>query len=536
VFGSTPAGVLAAVAAARYGGAAVTLLDPSPRVGGMCSGGLGVTDEGDPFAIGGLAREFFLRNARHYNASAGAPLYKLEPHVAELLFLQMLAEANVTRVRVAAVAGVALAGARVAALALEDGSSVPIPGVVVDASYEAQVVMGAARALPPGAAFATFGREAAAVYNESWGGRREPFGAPFDSRAVSPLDASGALLPLVTTRLSAPLGAGDARVQGYNFRLCAVRRGESAAPWAPMPDPPPGSYDAAQWELLRRFAALPGMGGSVDQYVACGAVPSGKLDCNNGALISTDATGLSWGFPAANASQRAALAAAHRAYTVAFFYTLRTDPAIPPAVRASAQALGLCADEFVANGNWPEQLYVREAARLVGDRVLVQGDLWPATDFGEASIGMGSYAADGHYSTRGPCVLQPPGAPHHCVMVTSEAELQAALANGTLGTGGEGYVGDVNTFALYQIPAWALFPKRAGATNLLSPTAPSASHVAFASLRVEPQYMVMGHAAGVIAAMAAGAGAAVQDVPLPELHARLAAQGAVLCHEKYPNC
>lgn len=121
-------------------------------------------------------------------------------------------------------------------------------------------------------------------------------------------------------------------------------------------------------------------------------------------------------------------------------------------------------------------------------------------------------------------------------MATSEEELQAALANGTLGTGGEGYVGDVNTFSLYQIPAWVLFPKRAAATNLLSPTAPSASHVTFASLRVEPQYMVMGHAAGNVAALAAQARVPVQDVPLPQLHAQLEAQGAVLCHASFPNC
>lgn len=522
---------MAAVAASRFGRAAVTLLDPSPRVGGMCSGGLGVTDQGDTFAIGGLAHEFFLRNARYYNASAATPLYKLEPHVAELLFLQMLAEANVTWQLVGAVTSVDFSGTRISSLRFEDGSSVAVPGVIVDASYEAQVVVGAARALP---GFITFGREAASVYNESWGGRREPFGYPFDSRPISPLAADGTLLPLITTRLSSPVGSGDARVQGYNFRLCAVRKGDNPH-WVPMPDPAPGSYDAAEWELLRRFAALPGIT-SVDQFVGCGPVPNGKLDCNNGCLVSTDVPGLSWDYPTANASLRAAITAAYKAYTVAYFFTLRTDPAIPPAVRASAQALGLCGDEFVASGNWPEQLYVREAARLVGDRVLVQSDLWPATEFGVASIGMGSYAADGHYSTRGPCVLQPTGAPHHCVMVTSEAELQAALANGTLGTGGEGYVGDVNTFALYQIPAWALFPKRSGVTNLLSPTAPSASHVTFASLRVEPQFMIMGHAAGDIAAMAAGAGVAVQDVPLPELHERLAAEGAVLCHDTFPHC
>jgi hypothetical protein len=30
--------------------------------------------------------------------------------------------------------------------------------------------------------------------------------------------------------------------------------------------------------------------------------------------------------------------------------------------------------EFAANAGLPEQLYVREAVRLVGDRVLAQGD------------------------------------------------------------------------------------------------------------------------------------------------------------------
>ena len=115
-------------------------------------------------------------------------------------------------------------------------------------------------------------------------------------------------------------------------------------------------------------------------------------------------------------------------------------------------------------------------------------------------------------------------------MVTSEAELRAARAAGTLWTGGEGYVGSTNQPQLYQIPFWALLPARAGATNLASPTAPSASHVTFASLRVEPQYMIMGQAAGALLTLSAGAGVAAQDVDAGALHAALAAQGAVLCH------
>lgn len=185
VYGSTPAGVVSGVAAARAG-ANVTLIDPAARVGGMCSGGLGHTDVGDAFAIGGLAREFFVRNARRYNASATEPLYFLEPHVAESVFLEMLAGAGVARVQTARVASVDFSGTHISSLATLDGGRFAAD-VFIDASYEGDLVMraGAARA----ALEWTFGREARAVYGESWAGRREPFG---NVRAVVALAESRA--------------------------------------------------------------------------------------------------------------------------------------------------------------------------------------------------------------------------------------------------------------------------------------------------------------------------------------------------------
>ena len=266
---------------------------------------------------------------------------------------------------------------------------------------------------------------------------------------------------------------------------------------------------------------------------------------NNGAFLSTDATGFDWGWPTSSPQRRSVLAAELREYMLGFFHALQTDPALPAALRASSRSWGLCADEFATNARWPgwpEQVYVREASRLVGDRVFVQGDAWPPTDFGLDSIGMGSYAADGHYSTRGPCIRQAPPRAHGvgelggCAMATSEEDLQAARANGTLFAGGEGYVGSTNQPALYQIPYFTLLPKRAEATNLLCPLTPSASHVTFASLRVEPQFMILGHAAGAAAAIAAAGGIAVQDVAAAQLHAALLAEGAVLCHEGAPAC
>ena len=84
------------------------------------------------------------------------------------------------------------------------------------------------------------------------------------------------------------------------------------------------------------------------------------------------------------------------------------------------------------------------------------------------------------------------------------------------------------SFAPFQIPYRALTPRRAEATNLLAPVALSASHVGFCAVRLEPTWTVLGESAGVAAAMALRAGAAVQDLDVRALQARLRALGQVL--------
>lgn len=499
------------------------------------AGGLGNTDKGLTDAIGGIAADFFREVGVTYG-KVNASVYAFEPHVAEATFARMLAAAGVSRTPCgAAVTAVTRAAGNAAALAsfaTDDGQSFGKAGdVFVDGTYEGDLVRAAGVS-------STFGREARDAYGESWAGRREPFQSVFDWPEIDPLDSQGNLLPLLTTRLSAPLGSADERVQGYNFRLCATQNVSNLLPF-----PPPAAYNASTWELLRRLANITAP--DFSHFVGLAPLPNSKFDMNNGAFLSTDATGFDWGWPTSSPQRRSVLAAELREYMLGFFYTLQTDPALPAALRASSRSWGLCADEFATNARWPgwpEQVYVREASRLVGDRVFVQGDAWPPTDFGLGSIGVGSYAADGHYSTRGPCIRQAPPRAHGvgelggCAMATSEEDLQAARANGTLFAGGEGYVGSTNQPALYQIPYFTLLPKRAEATNLLCPLTPSASHVTFASLRVEPQFMILGHAAGAAAAIAAAGGIAVQDVAAAQLHAALLAEGAVLCHEGAPAC
>ena len=312
VYGSTPGGVVAAVAAARSpGSAAVTLVDPYARVGGMCSSGLGATDEGDPAAIGGYSKEFFLRVARVYNCSATEPQFHFEPHVAEAVFLDMLSSAGVKRVRTGPVANVSFGAAlRVSTLTTVDGQ-VFIGDVFIDGSYTGDLAAAAG-------VTTTWGREARSAYNESWAGRREPFGVNFDSKQFTPLDAAGNLLPLMTTRLSAPLGSGDDRVQGYNYRLCVTQNRSNLLPF-----PPPANYNASTWEALRREAQANITSPDFTAFVSAVPVPNGKYDLNNGDFVSTDATGLSWPYPNASYEDRAAIDTAHREYMLEFFYFLQ---------------------------------------------------------------------------------------------------------------------------------------------------------------------------------------------------------------------
>jgi hypothetical protein len=115
-------------------------------------------------------------------------------------------------------------------------------------------------------------------------------------------------------------------------------------------------------------------------------------------------------------------------------------------------------------------------------------------------IGMGSYNSDSHNVQR-----RPTG---DGKAVENEGDMQVPVTP-------------------YQIPYRLMLPKRNQATNLLVPVAFSATHVAYSTLRMEPQYMIIGQAAGIAAKMAIDTKQAVQDVNTAALSAKLKSQRAV---------
>ena len=167
----------------------------------------------------------------------------------------------------------------------------------------------------------------------------------------------------------------------------------------------PASYNSSTWELARRYFAA--LGAQATLPLGLGDMPNGKVDANNKGPVSTDFIGMNWNYPTASYAARKIMWQAHKDYTQGLLWFLATDPAVPPAVQAAANSYGLCRDEFTETDHWPEQLYVREARRLVGDAVFTQTAIEhnrgrPLAD----AIGMGSYNYDSHYAQRYACTDQ----------------------------------------------------------------------------------------------------------------------------------
>jgi hypothetical protein len=229
------------------------------------------------------------------------------------------------------------------------------------------------------------------------------------------------------------------------------------------------------------------------------SIPNRKADFNNNGPFSTDFLGASWDYPDGSYRRRAEIWQAHVDYTKGFFWFLAHDPRVPKPLQAEVNRWGLAKDEFTDSDHWPHQLYIREARRMVGDFVMTQKDL--QTDLTKPDpIGMGSYNSDSHNVER---IVNSQG------FVENEGDMQVPVTP-------------------YQIPYRVIVPKRAEASNLLVPVCFSASHVAYSSLRMEPQYMILGQAAGVAAAMALHANVAVQDIDRAALTEKLRGEGAIM--------
>lgn len=498
VYGATPGGFCAAIAAAREG-ASVILLEPTDHVGGVNTGGLSFSDSNQTVrsTVMGLFDEWHTRMEKDY-VSRGVTLpYKVsekdnkswtyEPTVAARITKEMLDEAGVKVVTKQAISKVTKEGAKITHLLTSAGGDFTAKSFV-DATYEGDLMAAA------GVSW-TIGREGRKEFGESLAGKQYPK----PRMDISGLDAEGKPLPLITTTDAGPDEEGDKNVMVYSFRLCLTRDPANRVPF-----PKPAHYDPAKFEVIRRYYAQEKRPILLwDLY----PLPGNKFDANNGIgkQFSMGLVGACNGWSEADEAGRAKIWEAHKQYTLELYQFLTTDPSVPEPLRQQLGELGLCQDEFATYAHWSPQLYVREGRRMKGQYVVSQKDIMEEPQKDDPIV-VSSFPIDSH----------------DCQRVGTKDEV---VNEGTIIP--VRMTGRRHGFP-YHIPYRAILPKAEECSNLLVPVALSCTHVALSSIRVEPTWMILGQSAGIAAALAAKQDATVQAIPYPALRERLLAQKQVL--------
>ncbi len=510
IYGGTSSAIAAAVQARRMD-KSVVVVSPDKHLGGLTAGGLGYTDSGRKEVVGGIAREFYQRVKKHYDNPASWQFAKVEelvkynpqadaawlfePHVAEAVFEQLVAEYNIPVERDAwldRAAGVTKSGDRITAIRTLDGRSFE-GRMFIDATYEGDLMAAA------GVTYTT-GREGNDQYGETLNGVQtknavsHQFMYPVSAYRV-PGDPSSGLLPLIHDEGPGEEGKGDHRLQAYCFRMCLTKVAENRVTF-----PKPENYDPLTYELHARHLEA----GWRNLFNKFDEIPNGKTDTNNHGAFSTDYIGMNYDYPEASYDRRREIIKEHEDYQKGFMWFITYDPRVPQDVRDAMAPWGLAKDEFTDNGNWPHQIYVRESRRMVGEFVMTEPYL-RALKPTPQSVGMGSYNLDSHNVQR---YVDADG------NARNEGDIQVS-------PGGP-----------YDIAYGSLVPKKGEVENLLVPICVSASHIAYGSIRMEPVFMVLGQSAATAAAMAIDDGVAVQDVNYDKLRARLLADGQVLNHPR----
>ncbi|MDF2723480.1 MAG: hypothetical protein K0Q59_3155 [Paenibacillus sp.] len=484
IYGATPGGIGAALAAARRGRKTL-LFERSGHFGGLMTSGLGRTDISSREACGAVFREFIDKVYAYYLDTYGEQSEQVkqcnkglffEPSIAMRMLREMVeqesgldVELNVELIRAATVDGKLK---QVELRRLDDGTSRQVNGsVFIDATYEGDL------AAMSGVPY-RLGRESRDEWNEEYAGK-----------LYMNFDGTKEVFPGST-------GEGDERIQAYNFRLCLTQNPDNFVPIRK-----PDAYDRNDYASLIADVAE-GRVRSIRDVSNMLPVPNGKTDCNNHhyCMCSTDLPEENTAYPDGDWPTREAFVARQRAYIQGLFWFVQHDEELPEAFRREAQTWGYAADEFVDSEHFPPQIYVREARRMNGEYTFTENDARISPGLGRTpvhhdSIAIGYYPIDSHATRK------------------REPEGQNKALEGFYGLGW--------LTKPYQVPYGIIVPQRID--GLLVPVAVSASHMGFGTIRMEPCWMQIGFAAGVAADLAIARGYEVRALPIDWLQDALLA-------------
>ncbi|SFB55183.1 FAD-dependent oxidoreductase [Algoriphagus aquimarinus] len=527
IYGGTSAGVSAAIQSARLG-KSVILIEPSNRLGGLTTGGLGQTDIGNKQVVGGIAREFYRNIKSHYQDSTNwvwqarsdyidggqtrsgkeeDSMWTFEPSAALQVYHDMIKDLDITIVykqRLNRSTGVAKVNNAIKSITMESGETYH-GKVFMDATYEGDLLASA------GVSY-TVGRESNSQYGETLNGvqandKSEALLGTVSNNSVyhnfidgvDPYivegDSTSGLLPFITEGGPGIDGQGDNRIQAYCFRMTLTDHPDNRIPFAK-----PENYKELDYELL--FRNYEAADGPIEEMYSYGdplvpwinsAMPNRKTDTNNQKGFSTDFIGQNWDYPEASYEEREEIIERHRHYQQGLMWTLAYHPRIPVKVREKVSQWGTCKDEYEREDGWQQQLYIREARRMISDYVMTQKNC-EGIELVNDPIGMAAYGMDSHQVKR---YVNSDG------YVSNEGNVEAHVK------------------APFPISYRSIVPKKEECSNLLIPICLSASHIAFGSIRMEPVFMVLGQSSAVIASLAIDENKPVQDIEYPKIREHL---------------
>ena len=523
IYGGTSAGVAAAIQASRMG-KSVVLIEPTQRLGGLTTGGLGATDIGNKHAVGGISREFYQNVRKYYddpknwkwqtkseykgkgdgrNAEQEETMWTFEPSAALKIYQEMMSKEKIKVVygeRLERKNGVKKTGKVITEITMENGSAYR-GRMFIDATYEGDLMATA------GISY-TVGRESNKQYNETLNGvQANRFNVSLKGaisrnghyhnfiERVDPYivkgDKSSGLLPFINPDSPGVDGDGDNKIQAYCYRMTLTDH-----PGNRIPFQKPADYKELDYELL--FRNYEAREGAVDKMYSYGdplvpwintAMPNRKTDTNNQKGFSTDFIGQNYDYPEASYAERAKIAARHRSYQQGLMWTLAYHPRIPKEVRDVVSQWGTCKDEYESGDGWQEQLYVREARRMISDYVITQHHC-EALHSVEDPVGLAAYGMDSH-------------------MIQRYVDVNGYVKN-------EGNV-ECHVPSPYPVSYRSIIPKKEECDNLLVPVCLSASHIAYGSIRMEPVFMVLAQSSAIAAALAIDKKVSLHELPYAEL-------------------
>jgi hypothetical protein len=534
IYGGTSAGIAAAIQSSRMG-KSVVLIEPSSRLGGLTTGGLGATDIGNKQAIGGISREFYRNIKRYYekpenwkwqkpeeyqqnrNTGNEDAMWTFEPSAALKVYQEMMAPEKIDVVynqRLNRNDGVIKLGEKIVGIEMESGEKYS-GKMFIDATYEGDLMAAS------GVSY-TWGRESNSEYGETLNGvQANKVGMTLRGTisrnsihhnfidGVDPYvvkgDPSSGLLPFIKKGGPGIDGRGDKGIQAYCFRMTLTDHPENRIPFRK-----PGNYNELEYELLfRNYEAAEG---PIEKMYSYGdplvpwinsAMPNRKTDTNNQKGFSTDFIGQNFDFPEASYEEREKIMERHRSYQMGLMWTLAYHPRIPQKVREVVSQWGTCKDEYEREDGWQQQLYIREARRMISDYVMTQKNC-EGFEVAADPVSLAAYGMDSHQVQR------------------------YVDANGYVQN--EGNV-EAHGFSPYPITYKSIIPKKGECSNLLVPVCVSSTHIAFGSIRMEPVFMVLGQSAATAASLAIENNVDLHDLEYGALKERLLKDQQILAYQ-----